>query len=72
MSEMVYGFAVVDKQGINVKTISPTRRAAIVNWLTVTQRALINNTTSDEAIEFHFRKHSDYAHVAKVEIKEMK
>lgn len=29
------GWGVVDRNGLNIRTVSPTRRAAIVNWLVV-------------------------------------
>jgi hypothetical protein len=44
------GWAVIDDNGIDVKTVSPTRRAAIVNWL-VTHGAMILTTHSDQDIE---------------------
>jgi hypothetical protein len=45
------GWAVIADGEINVKTVSPTRRAAIVNWLTVDLGFLIHNHHTDEQIE---------------------
>lgn len=45
------GFAVVDDDGINMRTASPTRRAAIVNWLVGTGRRFISTSHSEEDIE---------------------
>lgn len=45
------GWAVVDKRKINIKTVSDTRRAAIVNWLVVEGDILVFATMSDFTIE---------------------
>lgn len=45
------GWAVVDYGTINIKTVSGTRRAAIVNWLVVQKGEFITNAHSDEDIE---------------------
>ena len=46
-----WGWAVVDKNGdIDVKTVSPTERGAIVNWLVVEQKVMITNDWSDGKI----------------------
>ena len=44
-------WAVVHKDAINIRTVSPTRRAAIVNWLVVERDYLITNARTDEQIE---------------------
>ena len=45
------GWAVIDEDGINIKTVSDTRRAAIVNWLCVKWGLLATTLTTDAAIE---------------------
>lgn len=45
------GWAIVDSTGINVRTVSDTRRAAVVNWLVVEKGVGVYNSTSDEQIE---------------------
>ena len=45
------GWAVVENGEINVKTVSPTRRAAIVNWLVVDHDVMITRHTADRTIE---------------------
>lgn len=49
------GWAVADPDGINIKTVSETRRAAIVNWLVVEKGALVTREASDEDIENAWR-----------------
>ncbi len=49
------GWAVADPDGLNIKTVSETRRAAIVNWLVVEKGVGIFNTTNDEQIEMAWR-----------------
>lgn len=54
---IVSGWAAVDADGdINVKTVSGTRRAAIVNWLVVGAGIMVLNHWSDEGIEETFQK----------------
>lgn len=51
MTPAVLGWAVVDRNQIKIRTVSDTRRAAIVNWLCVEKGALVSNATTDEQIE---------------------
>ena len=48
---MVKGWAVNDPRGINVRTVSDTRRVAIVNWLVVEKGIGVTNSATDEIIE---------------------
>ena len=50
-TEKTHGWAVVSKGIINVRTVSDTRRAALVNWLVVDGGMFIGNATTDEEIE---------------------
>lgn len=50
------GWAVIDDRGLNVKTVSPTKRAAIVNWLTLTTLPIREDHT-DEEIEYLFERY---------------
>ena len=61
-------YAVIDGNGINVRTISPARRSAIVNWLVVHKHCPIYQTTTDEQIEEMWKLWSDEAYVARVKI----
>lgn len=45
------GFAVVQGDVIDVRTVSPTRRGALVNWLTVMPGVSVFANWSDHAIE---------------------
>ena len=49
--DLADGWAVRDDQGLNVKTVAETRRAAIVNWLVVEAERLVLRNTTDEQIE---------------------
>lgn len=45
------GFAVVSFGMLDVSTVSPTRRGAIVNWLVTSARQIVYITTTDAEIE---------------------
>ena len=45
------GWAVIEYGEINVRSISPTRRAAIVNWLCTEASAVLSNAATDIEIE---------------------
>lgn len=48
----VEGWAVIGRTGgISVRTVSPTRRAAIVNWLLTDKGLLATDVATDEQIE---------------------
>ena len=44
------GFAIIDARGIDIKTVSGTRRAAIVNWLVVEKGIFIYTQATDGQI----------------------
>lgn len=44
------GWGVVDRDGINIRTVSDTRRAAIINWLVTEARTMISNAHEDDHI----------------------
>ena len=46
-----YCYAVILNNEIDLKTVSPTRRAAIVNWLVVNMLCPIYTTTTDAQVE---------------------
>jgi|APCry1669192522_1035417.scaffolds.fasta_scaffold04459_3 hypothetical protein len=52
----VLGFAVVSFGKIDVNTVSPTRRGALVNWLVASARIPVYQWTSDEDIEASWRQ----------------
>lgn len=63
------GWAVIQDGKIDVRTISPTRRAAIVNWLVVRGRCWISTSTSDSQIEEYWRENRLDHEVAEVAIR---
>lgn len=70
-AERVYGYAVVMEGNIDVSSVSPTRRGALVNWLAVGPPNLnIRNDFSDSFIEELWRIHGPNcgAKVGKVRI----
>jgi len=67
---MTDAWAVKDYYGINVKTVSDTRRAAIVNWLVTVPKIMIYNHMTDAEIESLWRNRPLQAEVIKVSISE--
>ncbi len=64
----VEGFAVVQNTVIDIKTVSPTRRAAIVNWIVTRKGAMIYQQTTDEEIEDLWERHRGDACVMQVDV----
>lgn len=62
------GHAVVWNGEIDVRTVSESRRAAIVNWLVVNRGVEIMNGTTDEQISLLWTLHGGGAAVVGVEI----
>lgn len=50
MAKSAEGWAVVDGDVIDVKTVSPDRRSALVNWLVVQKNCLITTAMTDAEI----------------------
>ncbi len=61
-------YAVIVDEKIDVRTVSETRRAAIVNWLVVNCGCPIFASTTDEQIEEIWKERSGDAFVAAVEV----
>lgn len=66
MVEKVEGYAVVLDERIDIRTVSETRRAAIVNWLVVNMICPIFNHTTDEQIELIWEQNKGFAEVKEV------
>lgn len=64
----VHAFAVQDKGGINIRTVSPTRIAAMVNWLLVEARVLILRGSPDAEVERLWEKYRDGAELVPVTV----
>lgn len=62
------GWAVYDNGQINVATVSPKRRGAIVNWLVAERALMIFNENTDEEIEEIWDSMKITANCCKVEI----
>ncbi len=62
------GWAVVDDKGINVRTVSESRRAAIINWLVVEAQLHILNAHTDEQVDAMWNAHRGSATVKQVRI----
>lgn len=54
--EKAEGWAVVSKGNILVRTVSDTRRAALVNWLVTEARVLVLTSWTDDDIETAWHK----------------
>jgi hypothetical protein len=63
------GYAIVEDGKIDVRTVSPTRRAAIVNFLVVSRGAFITNAMTDDIIDSIWRDRANGAYVIGVDIK---
>lgn len=66
--DTVEGYAVIEDNKIEVRTVSPTRRAAIVNWLVVRKNCMIYLTTTDDQIEEMWENWSGDTYIASVDI----
>lgn len=55
----VDGYAVVVGGQISARTVSPSRRAAIVNYLVVHARLLITSRTTDTEIDWMWQQRRD-------------
>lgn len=56
-----YGWAVIENGTINIRTVSDTRRAALVNWLIAEKRLMALNTATDDQIEAMWHANCDGA-----------
>lgn len=66
------GWAVVRKDKLLVRTVSPTRRGALVNWIVVEAprgRVMVTNTWDDAQIEEHWARNRGDAHAVPVTIR---
>jgi len=63
-----HGWAVVDMSGINVRTVSPSRRGALVNWLIAAHRMVLMGNVTDEQVEQLWQAKSGDAMVVEVDI----
>jgi len=64
------GWAVCDNGGILITTVSPERRAAIVNWLVMERKLMILSTDSDNYVEEAWHELKGDAYCCEVEISE--
>lgn len=62
------GWAIIEDIGIDVRSVSPTRRAAIVNWLVTRKGIMIYHTTTDEQIEAMWKATHDDAEAMPVKV----
>lgn len=69
---MTNGWAVKEGDVINIRTVSDTRRAAIVNWLVIVPKVMIYNHMTDDEIEsrwlWYSSKSSDNVFVIEVNV----
>lgn len=63
------GWAVVSDKGIAVRTISDTRRAAIVNWLVTARSMMVASFDTDETIEAWWQQMRGDTRVVQVTIR---
>ena len=63
-----HGYAIVENDVINVRSVSPTRRGAIVNFLITDCGLLVLNSAPDNAIELMWLDRRGTAEVVAVRI----
>lgn len=63
-----HGWAVIRHCQIDVRTVSPNRRAALINWLVVQKGVAVTNDHTDEDVEQLWNKHKRDAVVSRVTI----
>lgn len=61
-------WAVVDNGGINIRSVSPTRRAALVNWLVTERQLQATIFATDEDIERTWEANKGSAEATKVAV----
>lgn len=62
------GFAVLDGDGIDMRTVSDTRRAAVVNWLVAAKQQFIFKWHTDADIEKMWAEAKSGAQVVPVSV----
>lgn len=62
------GFGIVEFDGLDMRTVSPTRRATIINWLVVQANQMISSRHTDEQIESLWDEHRGEAMVRPVRV----
>lgn len=72
MSAVARGWAVVEDEAINVRSVAPTRTGAIVNWLCTEKRLLVLRETTQEQIERMWQANKGAAEVEAVQIERLK
>jgi len=71
MSDQGFGYAVQDREGnINMRTVSPTIRGAIVNWLYAVPKYNVTTYWTDDMIFDRFKMHNSLGecHIIAVEV----
>jgi len=68
LNDTMEGWGVVGRAGLIVKTISDTRRAAIVNWLVTDAHILLLQSHTDADIERLWNEYREDATVERVRI----
>lgn len=53
------GWAVTVDDKIDMRTVGPTRRAAIINWMVTERKELITNFTSDRSIDMKWSRYEN-------------
>lgn len=61
-------WAVIDSDGINIRSVSPTRTAAIVNWLYTETMVAPKMSWTDDEIELTWQEHKGNAVAARVAV----
>ncbi|MDB5177511.1 MAG: hypothetical protein JWN75_1179 [Candidatus Saccharibacteria bacterium] len=67
-SDFKEGWGVIDTDGLSVKTVSPTRLGALVNWLVTEKQMMVTSSDTESFIEWSWDKIRGDAMIVQVRI----
>ena len=65
---MTTAYAVIEDEKIDIKTVSLTRQAAIINWLVTKKKIMIYNSDTIDDIETYWKRHQGDAKVESISL----
>jgi hypothetical protein len=68
MTEFATGWAIILDRKINIRSVSPTRVGAIVNWLMTDAHILVPDSLSNSRIEEYWNQNKGKAECVEVNI----
>ena len=65
---MTSAYAVIEDEKIDIRTVSLTRQAAIINWLVTKKKIMIYNSDTIDDIEIYWDRHHGNAKVERISL----